>query len=191
MTERASAHDGGAGGRLASIALALLAFCSCGGAVVAAGPSGLDAGADAETSSHPDASSEASITSQGVDASDDATLPDATPPAEASIDTGTVDAATVDTGEGGADACVPSTCSAIGAMCGFLPDGCLGFVNCGACTDPSLPLCEDGTCMPNPCTPNPCAANQCGQVPDGCGATRTCPACPSGETCDDATNTCQ
>jgi hypothetical protein len=32
--------------------------------------------------------------------------------------------------------CVPTTCSAIGAQCGFAPDGCGGVLDCGPCQPP-------------------------------------------------------
>ena len=42
--------------------------------------------------------------------------------------TGTVDA--------GAPACVPTTCSALGATCGAISDGCSGTLSCGQCPSP-------------------------------------------------------
>jgi hypothetical protein len=36
-------------------------------------------------------------------------------------------------GEGGSGACQPTTCEAEGAVCGSLPDGCDGMIQCGNC----------------------------------------------------------
>jgi hypothetical protein len=45
---------------------------------------------------------------------------------------GTGGAAGMD-GEGGSGACEPTTCEAEGAVCGSLPDGCDGMIQCGNC----------------------------------------------------------
>lgn len=70
--------------------------------------------------------------------------------------------------------CVPTTCEALGAICGTLPNGCGGNLQCGPCDDD-----------PPPCTPRTCAqlGIVCGTASDGCGGTASCGACDGTLTC--------
>jgi hypothetical protein len=81
--------------------------------------------------------------------------------------------------------CSPTSCTAMGAMCGTIADGCGKTIDCGTC--------DAGTCIDNKCvTCTPLAAcpkidggEVCGVWPDGCGGTLTCADCPTGSVCSD------
>jgi len=88
----------------------------------------------------------------------------------------------VDTG-----ACVPTSCAALGAVCGTTSDGCGSTLSCGNCVSPAT--CNaSNQCS---CTPKTCASvgAQCGTVSDGCGGTLNCGNCVSPATCN-ASNQC-
>jgi hypothetical protein len=86
----------------------------------------------------------------------------------------------------GGPGCVPTTCEAMGASCGTVPDGCNGTLVCPTpCTAPET--CG-GAGKPNQCgcTKTDCASHgkDCGAIADGCGGTVTCGAsCPDGQIC--------
>ncbi|MBL91987.1 MAG: hypothetical protein CMH56_09285 [Myxococcales bacterium] len=87
------------------------------------------------------------------------------------------------------EACVPTTCVALNANCGTLPDGCEGQLTCGEC--PMGQTCGAGganLCGAGECTPTTCEAQgaECGSISDGCGNTLSCGTCPAGETCGSA-----
>ena len=82
--------------------------------------------------------------------------------------------------------CTPKTCTAIGANCGPVADGCGGILDCGTCTAPAS--CGGGG------TPNKCGSNckqttcgakgaNCGTIADGCGGTLDCGTCASPAAC--------
>jgi formylglycine-generating enzyme len=90
------------------------------------------------------------------------------------------------------DACVPTSCAALGLECDTITDGCGKVLYCGSC--------ETGTCggggVPNRCgsgvcTPRKCAdlGKNCGFVSDGCGKTVGCGTCGASEICS-PTNVC-
>jgi hypothetical protein len=74
--------------------------------------------------------------------------------------------------------CTPTTCTAAGAECGDLGDGCGGVLDCGTCDAPDT--CG-GAGEPNACgcTPTTCAAEgaDCGTISNGCGSTLACGVC--------------
>ena len=70
--------------------------------------------------------------------------------------------------------CEPTTCSAAGAMCGSIPDGCGHTLDCGNNCPPGT-ACSGNQCV---CVPQ-CSGKQCGS--DGCGG--TCGTCPNGGAC--------
>lgn len=82
--------------------------------------------------------------------------------------------------------CTKTTCSALGAQCGYLADGCGGLLDCGSCTSPST--CGGGgvanqcgsVCLPTTCGKQ--GAN-CGSIADGCGGTLNCGSCTSPSVC--------
>jgi hypothetical protein len=85
--------------------------------------------------------------------------------------------------------CTPTTCSAAGAACGSVDDGCGGTLSCGTCTV-SGETCGGGgvpnVCGAVACTATTCAAagKNCGTIDDGCGGTLACGTCTvAGETC--------
>jgi hypothetical protein len=92
-------------------------------------------------------------------------------------------------------ACVPTTCSAAGANCGQIADGCGGLIDCGACPAPdtcggggTANVCGTPATAPDAgqvCTPTTCAQRgaTCGVIPDGCGGVLDCGACPAPDTC--------
>jgi hypothetical protein len=43
--------------------------------------------------------------------------------------------------------CVPTTCEALGFICGPASDGCGGTLQCGTCDDPELDTCCTGQCV--------------------------------------------
>jgi hypothetical protein len=76
-----------------------------------------------------------------------------------------------DAGTGGGDsgtACVPTTCFDMYPVCGIIPDGCGGTLDCGPCSDA--------------CVPTTCDAEgvTCGTIPDLCGNTLDCGPCDDG-----------
>ena len=74
--------------------------------------------------------------------------------------------------------CTPTTsCSAQGKVCGTIPDGCGGTLNCGTCGPGQS--CQGGQCVSG-CTAS-CSGKQCGD--DGCGG--SCGSCQSGQSCED------
>jgi hypothetical protein len=80
-------------------------------------------------------------------------------------------------------ACLPLTCSQLGAVCGQVADGCGGLTaSCGTCA--GALSCKNGACV-TACTPTTCAAvgAQCGTIADGCGGSIDCGMCTNGETC--------
>ncbi|MFP2907073.1 hypothetical protein ACLESD_18900 [Pyxidicoccus sp. 3LFB2] len=92
--------------------------------------------------------------------------------------------------------CVPTTCTAEGATCGSIPDGCGGTLSCGSC--PSGQSCgTSNTCECAPETDSTFCARlgkTCGAVTaqDNCDNPRTvssCGTCASGQSCG-AANTC-
>jgi hypothetical protein len=96
--------------------------------------------------------------------------------------------------DGASPGCQPTTCSAKGARCGPLSDGCGGMLSCGTCPAPDA--CNAGACV---CTPATCAslAANCGTLPDGCGGSLSCGTCSGSQTCGGGgsdvcgTGTCQ
>lgn len=87
--------------------------------------------------------------------------------------------------------CTPKTCTQLGKNCGLWGDGCGNTVSCGTC--PTGQIC--GAYSPNVCwAPGNCtkktvqqacqnAGKDCGAVPDGCGGTLECGACPANKLC--------
>jgi hypothetical protein len=82
--------------------------------------------------------------------------------------------------------CQPKSCSALGATCGRIDDGCGLMRDCGAC--PSGQVCG-GSHANSCCAAQTCAVMgaQCGVQSDGCGGTVSCGTCTSGTTCQDGT----
>ncbi len=83
-------------------------------------------------------------------------------------------------------ACTPVTQNAActAGVCGAVPNGCGGTINCGGC--PTGQICgANNTCSAANCTKTDCAMQgaTCGVVADGCGGTVTCPGCASGQVC--------
>ena len=92
-----------------------------------------------------------------------------------------------DTPSGLGGVCTPTTCSAQGAACGTIGDGCGGTLSCGTCATGQA--CNAShQCV---CAPTTCAAQGavCGTISDGCGNTLSCGTCPTGQTCN-ASNQC-
>jgi hypothetical protein len=92
-----------------------------------------------------------------------------------------------DTPSGLGGSCTPTTCSALGAACGSISDGCGGTLACGTCATGQT--CNaSNQCV---CVPTTCAAQgaTCGSISDGCGGTLACGTCPTGQTCS-ASNQC-
>jgi hypothetical protein len=91
-------------------------------------------------------------------------------------------------GDGGVVACIPKTCTDIGANCGQQPDGCGNLIPCGDCDTAHGETCGGGgvksqcgkVCKPITTCP---AGMNCGVVSDGCGGVVSC-----GGSC--ATGTC-
>jgi hypothetical protein len=83
--------------------------------------------------------------------------------------------------------CTPKTSCPSGQNCGTAPDGCGGFINCGAC--PTGQSCFGNAC----CTPaTTCPSGQtCGTAPDGCGGFVTCGTCAAGQICLAGGTCCQ
>lgn len=89
-----------------------------------------------------------------------------------------------------AGACVPSTCSELGASCGFVTDPkCSGVIDCGQDVCPGH--CSQATCSSDACTVDPATTcsgrgDVCGQAIDSCGNKLDCGAvtCPNaGDSC--------
>jgi hypothetical protein len=81
--------------------------------------------------------------------------------------------------------CRPQTCQSLGAQCDEHPDGCGGWLWCGAC--PEGEACGTGG-VPHvcaPCQPSACAALnvRCGGASDGCGGWLECGSCPEDQHC--------
>ncbi len=90
---------------------------------------------------------------------------------------------------GAPPACVPKTCTDLGANCGYVGDGCGNVVFCGTCgtnevcgaVTPSVCAATTPPCVPKTCTD--LGAN-CGPVPDGCGGViASCGTCTAPQTC--------
>jgi chitinase len=80
----------------------------------------------------------------------------------------------------GTGSCTPSTsCSAKGATCGSIFDGC-NTVSCGTCSAGNT--CNSSNQCVASCTPKTCAqlSASCGSPSDGCGGTLNCGSCPNG-----------
>lgn len=81
---------------------------------------------------------------------------------------------------GGGGVCKPLGCTALGATCGKIPDGCGGVLDCGLCgqglycggAGPNI-------CGSTPCKPTGCVGH-CGPTSDGCGNILECGACGDG-----------
>ncbi|MCO4744296.1 MAG: hypothetical protein KC912_05870 [Proteobacteria bacterium] len=58
--------------------------------------------------------------------------------------------------------CLPAVCEV--GVCGTLPDGCGGWLDCGICDEPA-------------CIPEGCQPGTCGAQPDGCGGSLDCGPC--------------
>jgi hypothetical protein len=87
------------------------------------------------------------------------------------------------------DACVPTTCAALGLNCDSVADRCGGTLDCGTCSGSATcggsgrpNVC--GTCTPTTCT------GRCSTINDGCGHLIVCDPCPMGQTCNSFTHTC-
>ena len=104
-------------------------------------------------------------------------------------DAGDHDAGNADAGDGGAAEAGSDGGTPVSTIpvCGVLPDGCGGTLNCGTCSGVSQ-QCVNNVCQ---CVPTSCAAQNaaCGQVPDGCGGTYDCGAC-TGTTPNCTNGTC-
>ncbi len=95
--------------------------------------------------------------------------------------------------------CQSETCAQQGIFCGPAGDGCGNLIpSCGTCTAPQT--CggcgiPGQCCAPDAgsCTPKSCADQgiQCGTASDGCGNVLSCPPCPTGQSCNLQTGTCQ
>lgn len=75
--------------------------------------------------------------------------------------------------------CTPTTCSAQGATCGSLSNGCGITLQCGSCP---YGTCQNNHCV---CTPTTCTAEgaDCGTLPNGCGGTLSCGTCTPPKQC--------
>jgi hypothetical protein len=92
--------------------------------------------------------------------------------------------------------CVPATCASYPAACGYVSDGCAGWIFCWTCQDAgpvdgAVPdtdndgpavvdaASRDGAAVTDACTPLPCALRPgaCGAVLDGCGRMLFCGPC--------------
>ncbi len=93
------------------------------------------------------------------------------------------------TGSASGTTCTPTTCAAQLVLCGTIPDGCGGTLNCGTCPCPcGTPGCEP--CPPCSATTD-CATTQIGHVclSGACGC-NTDTDCPAGLTCNPVLHTC-
>jgi hypothetical protein len=73
--------------------------------------------------------------------------------------------------------CVPTTCSAAGAQCGTISNGCTGTLDCGGCA--AGYACDANQCE---CVPTGCNG-RCGIVSNGCGGTISCGSCNCTPSC--------
>ena len=84
-------------------------------------------------------------------------------------------------------ACTPTTCTALGATCGPVADGCGGLLDCGASCPVNTSCGGGGTpsVCGTSCVPATCASlgYNCGSNGDGCGGTLNCGTCSNGDTC--------
>ncbi len=83
------------------------------------------------------------------------------------------------------DACVPATCSSLGAECGQVSDGCGNTLNCGTCTGGKN--CISNICVAQSCTQTANCGTlgyTCGTYTDNCGNTQVCGVCPTNYTCN-------
>jgi hypothetical protein len=96
-----------------------------------------------------------------------------------------------------AGSCQPETCAQQNVFCGNTGDGCGNVIQCGTCTPPQT--CGGGGVPGHcgapdagSCAPKSCAQQgvECGVASDGCGNLLTCPACPTGQTCNTTTGQC-
>jgi hypothetical protein len=91
-----------------------------------------------------------------------------------------------DAADGGAQlACL--TCTALGAECGSVNNGCGVSLTCGTCVAPEV--CGGaGVANRCACPPKTCDAvgAECGEILDGCNGIRSCGACPPGKICGGA-----
>ncbi len=81
--------------------------------------------------------------------------------------------------------CTPTTCEALGFVCGSADDGCGGSLNCGSCSGNQD--CRNGQCVDPGCTPATCEALGfvCGSADDGCGGSLNCGSCSGNQSCQD------
>ncbi len=85
------------------------------------------------------------------------------------------------------NACTPLSCTAVGASCGPIGDGCGGMLTCGTCATGMT--CGGGgspsVCGTPRCTAQTCASQgfSCGPAGDGCGGVIQCGVCTPPETC--------
>lgn len=82
--------------------------------------------------------------------------------------------------------CSPKTCVQVEAMCGTVPDGCGGTIDCGSC--PAGQTCGGGgvnQCGPSACVPKTCSqlGMECGWTTDQCGTAIDCGSCPASTEC--------
>jgi hypothetical protein len=91
--------------------------------------------------------------------------------------------------EGGGTSCTPATTCGTGKVCGTVPDGCGGLVNCGTCS--AGQTCTSSNTCTSSCTAKTCsnagiggAAVACGQPSNGCGGTLSCGNCAAGQQCN-------
>ena len=118
--------------------------------------------------------------------------PDASLPFDATVPTNLLPDSSTSGEAGGGPTCTPRDCTAAGANCGKVADGCGGIIDCGTCGvgescggggTPSvcggLPPCVPKTCS------DPSVATLCGQQPDGCGGViaAPCVTCTGTQTC--------
>ena len=76
----------------------------------------------------------------------------------------------------GNSTCAPTTCEAVGASCGMIPDGCNGTLDCGACSGTDHDNCIASTCIG--------LGAQCGAIDNGCGVMLDCSSCASDQVCN-------
>ncbi|HVZ33877.1 MAG TPA: hypothetical protein VG963_15730, partial [Polyangiaceae bacterium] len=95
-----------------------------------------------------------------------------------------------------AGACSVTSCSAQGAECGVIADGCGGTIDCGSCASGQIcgvnePWKCGAPAVCQPLDPQTACANKCGLVSNGCGTEvsggvidcQTLFPCPDGEGC--------
>jgi hypothetical protein len=104
----------------------------------------------------------------------------------------------IEAGKCGTVKCTPHTCVEAKAelptgYCGFVPDGCGGEVDGGACAEKCTgsdtcggggtpDVCGHGTAC-EPKTSADCGSVQCGEISDGCGGKISCGTCSAPQTC--------